>query len=61
MNTTHVVLLNHPENTKLFRLANGLNALIQVEESWLGHCGVCAAKTISNILCNGRRGGAASL
>lgn len=53
MNTTSAVLAHHSENTRLFRLANGLNGLMQIEESWLGRCGVCAAKAISNILHNG--------
>ena len=50
MNTTAVVLAHHAENTRLFRLANGLNGLMQVEEKWKGKCGICAAKAISNIL-----------
>lgn len=48
-----VVTSNHSGNTRLFRLANGLNALNQIEESWSGHCSVCAAKAISNLLHGG--------
>lgn len=54
--TASVLLANHSENTKLFKLANGLNALMQVEESWSGKVGVCAARAISNII-RGRVGG----
>ena len=38
---------------RLFRLANGLNALNQIEEAWSGPCSVCAAKAISNLLRGG--------
>lgn len=50
VNTTSVILINHPGNTRLFCLANGLNSLIQIEEKWKGKRGICAAKCISNIL-----------
>lgn len=53
MNTTAVVLAHHAENTRLFRLANGLNGLMQIEESWQGKCSIAAAKAISNILHDG--------
>ena len=36
-------------------LANGLNGLMQVEESWSGKCGVNAAKVVTNLLHGGRR------
>ena len=48
-----VVTSGHPGNTRLFRLANGLNALNQIEEAWSGSCSVCAAKAISNLLRGG--------
>ena len=48
-----VVTSGHPGNTRLFRLANGLNALNQIEEAWSGPCSVCAAKAISNLLRGG--------
>ena len=53
VNTTVIALSNHPTNIKLFRLANGLNGLMQIEESWTGKCCITAAKAISNILHNG--------
>ena len=48
--TTLAVVLDHPDNLKLFCHANGLNNLMQVEERWKGKCGVYAAKAISNLL-----------
>lgn len=45
------------QNKRMFRIANGLNALIQVEESWVGKCSVNAAKLITNLL-HGGDGGA---
>ena len=39
----------------MFRLANGLNGLMQIEESWSGKCGVNAAKVVTNLLHGGGR------
>ena len=52
LRTLSCILSNHPSNQQLFALANGLNALMQIEESWRGVCAVQAAKTLSNILNN---------
>ena len=52
LRTLSCVLNSHPSNQQLFALANGLHALMQVEESWRGVCSVQAAKVLSNILNN---------
>ena len=52
LHTLTCILSNHPANQRLFCLANGMNALMQVEESWRGVCSIQAAKTISNVLNN---------
>ena len=48
-----VVLNGHDQNTELFRVAQGLYSLMQIESWWEGSCGVKAAKTISNLLHEG--------
>lgn len=48
-----VALSNHPANTHLFCLANGLDALMQIEENWSKKCACAAAKVLSNLLCSG--------
>ena len=48
-------LLGDAEARRMFRLANGLNGLMQIEESWSGKCGVNAAKVVTNLLHGGRR------
>ena len=52
LRTLSCILSGHPSNQQLFALANGLNALMQIEESWHGVCSVQAAKVLSNILNN---------
>lgn len=47
-----VALSNHPANTHLFCLANGLDALMQIEENWSKKCACAAAKVLSNLLCS---------
>ena len=47
---TSPVLHRHSHNQLLFVAANGVNALMQVEETWTGRCAVAAAKGISNLL-----------
>ena len=54
LNTASVVLSKHSANTHLFCLANGLDALMQIEENCSGKCGYTAAKVISNVLCSRR-------
>ena len=49
------VLLADADARRMFRLANGLNGLMQVEERWSGKCGVNAAKVVTNLLHGGRR------
>lgn len=53
---TSPVLHRHAHNQLLFIAANGLNALMQVEETWTGRCAIAAAKSVSNLL-SGRVGG----
>ena len=48
------VLLPDAEARRMFRLANGLNGLMQIEESWSDKYNVSAAKVITNFLHGGR-------
>ena len=56
VSATTPVLQRHPRNQLLFIAANGVNALMQVEETWSGRCAIIAAKGVSNLL-SGRDGG----
>lgn len=50
VSATTPVLQRHPRNQLLFIAANGVNALMQVEETWSGRCAIIAAKGVSNLL-----------